>query len=96
MDVVLRIETFRLDSVIVKEAFIREAGLARLNLQTVREIPSLLGEKDVIKSLQLIPGVKMGTEGSSSFHVRGGGADQNLILLDEAPVYNANKCLKSI
>lgn len=90
LDVVLRIETFRLDSVIVREAFMREAGLTRLNLQTVREIPSLLGEKDVIKSLQLIPGVKMGTEGFSSFHVRGGGADQNLILLDEAPVYNAN------
>ncbi|MBS9766808.1 MAG: TonB-dependent receptor, partial [Flavobacteriaceae bacterium] len=56
----------------------------------IKEIPSLLGEKDVLKTLQLMPGVQSGTEGSSGIYVRGGGPDQNLIILDDAPVYNAN------
>lgn len=90
IEVVLTPETFHLDGVVVKEKTKGEAGFTKLDLQIIRETPALLGEKDVIKSLQLIPGVKMGTEGFSSFHVRGGGADQNLILLDEAPVYNAH------
>lgn len=48
-----------------------------------------MGETDILKSLQLLPGVRSGTEGSSALYVRGGGPDQNLILLDDAPVYNA-------
>ena len=55
-----------------------------------RTIPSLLGEKDMFKVLQLMPGVQSGTEGTSGFYVRGGGPDQNLIILDDAPVYNAS------
>jgi hypothetical protein len=55
----------------------------------VKAIPALLGEKDVIKVLQLMPGVQKGSEGSAGLYVRGGGPDQNLILLDDAPVYNA-------
>ena len=55
----------------------------------VKSIPALLGEKDVIKVLQLMPGVQKGSEGSAGLYVRGGGPDQNLILLDDAPVYNA-------
>ncbi len=55
-----------------------------------RRIPSLLGEKDMFKVLQLMPGVKSGTEGTSGFYVRGGGPDQNLIILDDAIVYNAS------
>lgn len=55
----------------------------------VKAIPALLGEKDVIKVLQLMPGVQKGSEGAAGLYVRGGGPDQNLILLDDAPVYNA-------
>ena len=55
-----------------------------------RIIPSLLGEKDMFKVLQLMPGVQSGTEGTSGFYVRGGGPDQNLIILDDALVYNAS------
>ncbi len=56
----------------------------------IKKIPALLGEVDVLKALQLLPGVKSGGEGQSGFYVRGGGPDQNLILLDGVPVYNAN------
>jgi hypothetical protein len=55
----------------------------------IKKIPALLGEKDVLKVIQLMPGVQKGSEGSSGIYVRGGGPDQNLIILDEAPVYNA-------
>lgn len=58
-------------------------------VEQIKQIPALLGEKDVLKVLQLMPGVQKGGEGSSGFYVRGGGPDQNLILLDDATVYNA-------
>lgn len=58
-------------------------------IEKVKDIPALLGEKDVLKVLQLMPGVQKGSEGSSGFYVRGGGPDQNLIILDDATVYNA-------
>ncbi|GAB3280336.1 TonB-dependent receptor [Larkinella harenae] len=60
----------------------------RLNAATIRQMPALAGEPDVLKSIQLLPGVTTVGEGSTGFSVRGGGLDQNLILLDEAPVYN--------
>jgi outer membrane receptor protein involved in Fe transport len=56
----------------------------------VKAIPALLGEVDVLKALQLMPGIQSGGEGSSGLYVRGGGPDQNLILLDGVPVYNAS------
>lgn len=56
----------------------------------IKNVPSLLGEKDVMKVLQLMPGVQKGSEGSSGLYVRGGGPDQNLIILDDAIVYNAS------
>ncbi|GAA4447778.1 TonB-dependent receptor [Nibrella saemangeumensis] len=56
----------------------------------IKKIPALLGEKDVLKVLQLMPGVQKGSEGSTGIYVRGGGPDQNLIILDDAIVYNAN------
>ncbi len=56
----------------------------------IKEIPALLGEKDVFKTLQLLPGVKKGQEGTSGIYVRGGGPDQNLVILDDATVYNVN------
>lgn len=58
-------------------------------IDKIKSIPSLLGEADVIKSLQLLPGVKTGSEGSSGLYVRGGAPDQNLLLLDGVPIYNA-------
>ncbi len=67
-----------------------QMSVVRLSAQQIKQIPALLGEKDVIKALQLLPGVQKGTEGSTALYVRGGGPDQNLILLDEAQVYNAN------
>ncbi|MCC7050656.1 MAG: TonB-dependent receptor plug domain-containing protein, partial [Bacteroidia bacterium] len=59
-------------------------------IQQIKKIPALLGEVDVLKVIQLLPGIQSGGEGSSGFYVRGGGPDQNLILLDGVPVYNAS------
>lgn len=59
-------------------------------IQQIKSIPALLGETDVLKALQLLPGVQSGGEGQSGLYVRGGGPDQNLILLDGVPVYNAS------
>ncbi len=61
-----------------------------LNVQQMKKLPVLFGEVDVLKTLQLLPGVQSGSEGSTGFFVRGGAQDQNLIILDEAPVYNAS------
>lgn len=59
-----------------------------INLTQVRKLPPFMGEVDIIKNIQMLPGVISAGEGTSSFYVRGGGADQNLILIDEAPVYD--------
>ena len=64
-----------------------------LDMITIKKIPALMGEVDVIKTIQLLPGVQAASEGSSGFSVRGGGTDQNLILLDDAPIYNASHFL---
>jgi hypothetical protein len=68
-------------------------SITKLTPKDIESIPVLFGEKDVIKVLQLTPGVKSAGEGNSGFFVRGGAADQNLIILDEAPVYNASHLL---
>ncbi|MCW3111249.1 MAG: TonB-dependent receptor SusC [Segetibacter sp.] len=68
-------------------------GVEKLDISVINQLPVLLGERDVLKSIQLLPGIKSAGEGNSGFYVRGGGADQNLILLDEAPVYNASHLL---
>jgi hypothetical protein len=70
-----------------------QMGMERLSISETKNVPVLLGERDVIKTLQLLPGVKSSGEGSGGFFVRGGSADQNMILLDEAPVYNASHLL---
>lgn len=70
-----------------------EMGTQTLSMQQIKAIPVLFGENDVLKTLQLMPGVAGGGEGNSGIFVRGGGADQNLVLLDEAPVYNASHML---
>ena len=64
-----------------------------LDMITIKKIPALMGEVDVIKSITLLPGVQSASEGSSGFSVRGGATDQNLILLDGAPIYNASHFL---
>jgi len=66
-----------------------ETGVERVNIQEINKLPVLFGERDLFKSIQLLPGIKANSDGSSGFSVRGGAIDQNLILLDEAPVYNA-------
>jgi hypothetical protein len=67
-----------------------EMSVNKLSIETIRKMPVVLGEVDVIKSILLLPGVTNAGEGASGFNVRGGGADQNLILLDEATIYNSS------
>ena len=67
-----------------------QMSVVSLPVNQIKDIPALLGEKDVMKALQLMPGVQKGREGTSGLYVRGGGPDQNLLILDDAVVYNAN------
>jgi CarboxypepD_reg-like domain/TonB-dependent Receptor Plug Domain len=68
-------------------------GVEKLNMAQINKLPVLFGERDIMKSIQLMPGFKSAGEGNAGFNVRGGNADQNLVLLDEAPVYNASHLL---
>ena len=70
-----------------------ESGNVRISPKQIENIPVLFGEKDIMKTMQLLPGIKQSGEGNTGFYVRGGGIDQNLILLDEAPVYNTGHLL---
>lgn len=94
LDLTLSVES--LDEVVVtanekiKESRVTQMSTVKLDPAIVQDIPALLGEKDVLKSLQLLPGIQAGSEGSSGFFVRGGTPDQNLIILDDAVVYNSN------
>jgi hypothetical protein len=67
--------------------------ISKINVREIQNIPVILGEKDIMKTIQLLPGVTPAGEGNAGFYVRGGGVDQNLILLDEAPVYNPSHLL---
>ena len=67
-----------------------DVGKMDIKVQTIKKMPAFLGEADVIKTVQLMPGFSSGSEGNSGLYVRGGGADQNLVLLDEATIYNAS------
>lgn len=87
----------QLDEVVVssrrQEDYVsRSAQMSQIEIpiQQIKKIPAFFGEKDVLKVLQLMPGVQKGTEGQTGLYVRGGGPDQNLIILDDAVVYNAN------
>jgi hypothetical protein len=80
------VEAKRADANVSKPAM----SIVELDAKTIRAVPSLLGEVDLIRVIQLMPGVQTTSEGSTGFSVRGGTADQNLILLDEATVYNAS------
>ncbi|MEP7231939.1 MAG: TonB-dependent receptor [Ginsengibacter sp.] len=88
-----------LDEVIISNAIAgrsvtgTQMGVERLSIQEMKYIPRIFGENDPMKAIQLLPGIKAVSEGNSGIFVRGGAADQNLILLDEAPVYNASHLL---
>ena len=88
--------SFMTEEVVVKakkeDANIQSSDIGKIELEVeqVDQLPVLVGEKDILKTIQLLPGVQSGSEGTSGFYVRGGGPDQNLILLDEAVVYNAS------
>jgi len=89
-------ESMKMDEVGISaerpEANVRDAemSVSKLEMKTIKRIPALMGEVDVLKVIQMLPGVHSTAEGTSGFSVRGGGTDQNLILLDEATVYNAS------
>jgi hypothetical protein len=67
--------------------------ISKISVKEIQNIPVILGEKDILKTIQLLPGIAPAGEGNAGFYVRGGGVDQNLILLDEAPVYNPSHLL---
>jgi hypothetical protein len=67
-----------------------EMSVAKLDIKQINKIPALLGEVDIVRALQLLPGISTMGEGASGLNVRGGNSDQNLILLDDAPVYNSS------
>lgn len=96
IDIELPVAFGQLDEVVVEAHSVQskiestDMGVDNISMKSVELVPVLFGEKDIMKSIQLLPGVKSAGEGSSGFYVRGGSADQNLILLDEAPVYNAS------
>lgn len=94
--VALEPETEQLEEVVItadsERANIRapQMSVSTLTAGTIKSIPVVLGEADVIKSLMMLPGVTNAGEGASGFNVRGGAADQNLILLDEATIFNSS------
>ncbi len=95
-DISLAPQSEELDEVIVSEDVERirlrapEMSVNRLSAKSIKQTPVILGESDILKVIQLLPGVTSAGEGASGFNVRGGGADQNLILLDEATVFNSS------
>ncbi|MDP2335187.1 MAG: TonB-dependent receptor [Bacteroidota bacterium] len=67
-----------------------QMSMEKIQVKMIKKLPSFMGEVDIIKSITLLPGIQNGGEGSSGLYVRGGGPDENLMILDEAPVYNAS------
>ncbi len=96
IDIELPVESEQLEEVVVQgeleQANVQnlEMSTNKLDIKTIIKVPAFLGEADVLRSLQLLPGVSTVGEGASGFNVRGGSVGQNLVLLDEAPVYNTS------
>ena len=96
LDISLTEESTQLEDIIVtarrKDANVEstEMSMEKLPVKMVKKLPSFMGEVDVLRTITLLPGIQSGGEGSSGLYVRGGGPDENLLLLDEAPVYNAS------
>src|SRR5690606_5521747 len=78
--------------VTAEELSVEKATMSTVTLSVpeIQKMPAFMGEVDIIRAIQLLPGVQSGTEGTTGFYVRGGSPDQNLILLDGVPVYNAS------
>lgn len=98
LNITLRENTESLEEVIVKsnkDANVRDAvvGVTNIDIESIKTIPLVLGERDILKVATTLPGIKTAGEGSSGFNVRGGRADQNLILLDDAVLYNPSHFL---
>lgn len=99
LDVSLQNSDQAINAVIIKgqnsDANVKSSEMSTIDLDIgeAKKIPILFGEQDIMKTFQLMPGVSPSSEGNSGFYVRGGNTDQNLILLDEAPVYNASHLL---
>jgi len=95
LDIDLKEVSYELDKIVITgerpDRNIRsvEMGSVKMVPEEIKSIPVIFGEADILKTIQLMPGVKSAGEGNAGFHVRGGGIDQNLILIDEAPVYSA-------
>ena len=70
-----------------------EMSAIKMDIKTIKKLPSFMGENDVLRTVQMLPGVQSGGEATTGFFVRGGNSDQNLILLDDAPVYNPSHLL---
>lgn len=96
LDIELQIASNTLEEVVItaeeKDQNVRDVQMSvnKLDIQTITKIPTLLGETEVLRSIQLLPGVTSVGEGAAGFNVRGGSIDQNLVLLDESPVYNSS------
>ncbi|WP_224996804.1 TonB-dependent receptor [Cesiribacter sp. SM1] len=96
LDIELQPDEDQLEEVVItgerKDANVSEVGMSRekLSVEAVKKVPALFGEVDVLRTIQLLPGVQTAGEGTTGLFVRGGAADQNLVLLDEATVYNAS------
>ena len=96
LDIFLVEETRQLEDVVItgtrKDRNVEsiEMSMEKLPVKLVKKLPSFMGEVDVLKTITLLPGIQSGGEGSSGLYVRGGGPDENLLILDEAPVYNAS------
>ena len=93
LDMELEAAILELDEVVIESEWdgnlsSSQMGLATLDIQTLKHMPALMGEIDVIKSALMLPGVQSVGEGASGFNVRGGNADQNLILINQAPIFN--------
>lgn len=98
LNIALHENTEALEEVVVKsnkDANVRDAvvGVTKIDIQSIKTIPLILGERDILKVATTMPGIKTTGEGSSGFNVRGGRADQNLILLDDAVLYNPSHFL---
>ena len=99
MNVMLEEDSKQIDEVVVtgekknRNVESLQMSMEKVQVKMIKKLPSFMGEVDIIKSITLLPGIQNGGEGSSGLYVRGGGPDENLMILDEAPVYNASHLL---
>jgi hypothetical protein len=99
LNVMLEEDTKQIDEVVIKgekknqNVENLQMSVEKLQVKMVKKLPAFMGEVDILKTITMLPGIQNGGEGSSGLYVRGGGTDENLIILDEAPVFNASHLL---